>query len=283
MKIISNIDEMRLYAARLVKRGHSIGFVPTMGALHAGHISLVDAAAAADAKVIVSVFVNQVQFAPNEDFNAYPRPIKKDIKLLRSTKKVDCLFTPEAAEMYPEGYASHVALENSMTACLCGVTRPAHFKGVTTVIAKFLNIVNPDRIYLGQKDAQQAMIIIKMMRDLNYRTQAVICPIVREKDGLALSSRNAYLTPEQRNSAPVIFKSLQMVESMVELGERNAETIKKEIRRKIKEENLEIDYVEAVSAADLKPAEQLSGKVLIAAAVFVGKTRLIDNIIIDIP
>jgi pantoate--beta-alanine ligase len=227
--------------------------------------------------------VNQVQFAPNEDFNAYPRPIKKDIKLLRSTKKVDCLFTPEAAEMYPEGYASHVALENSMTACLCGVTRPAHFKGVTTVIAKFLNIVNPDRIYLGQKDAQQAMIIIKMMRDLNYRTQAVICPIVREKDGLALSSRNAYLTPEQRNSAPVIFKSLQMVESMVELGERNAETIKKEIRRKIKEENLEIDYVEAVSAADLKPAEQLSGKVLIAAAVFVGKTRLIDNIIIDIP
>jgi pantoate--beta-alanine ligase len=170
-----------------------------------------------------------------------------------------------------------------MTACLCGVTRPAHFKGVTTVIAKFLNIVNPDRIYLGQKDAQQAMIIIKIMRDLNYRTQAVICPIVREKDGLALSSRNAYLTPEQRNSAPVIFKSLQMVESMVELGERNAETIKKEIRRKIKEENLEIDYVEAVSAADLKPAEQLSGKVLIAAAVFVGKTRLIDNIIIDIP
>jgi pantoate--beta-alanine ligase len=282
MKIISNIDEMRSYTAKLVKRGHSIGFVPTMGALHLGHISLVDAAAA-DSKVIVSIFVNQTQFAPNEDFNAYPRPIKKDIKLLRSTKKVDCLFAPDADEMYPDGFASYVALENSMTTCLCGVTRPTHFKGVTTVIAKFLNIVNPDRIYLGQKDAQQAMIIIKMMKDLNYRTQAVICPIVREKDGLALSSRNAYLTPEQRSSAPIIFKSLQMVESMVELGERNAETIKKEIRRKIKEENLEIDYVEAVSAADLKQAEQLSGKVLIAAAVFVGKTRLIDNIIIDIP
>ncbi len=274
---------MREYSAKLRKRGHTIGFVPTMGALHAGHLSLVEAAARENERVIISIFVNPAQFAPNEDLDAYPRPLKKDIKLLRYLKKADCLFIPEAGDIYPDGYATYVELQNSMVNCLCGLSRPAHFRGVTTIVSKLLNITTPDRIYLGQKDAQQALILEKIIKDMNYPVSAVICPIVREKDGLALSSRNTYLTPEQRNCAPVIYKSLQMAESMIELGERDAEKIKKEIRRKIKEENLEIDYVEAVAYADLRPLENLTGKVLIAAAVFVGKTRLIDNIITDIP
>jgi len=282
MKIITSIDEMRQYAAKLRKRGHTIGFVPTMGALHAGHISLVEAAAGENDRVIVSIFLNPAQFSPNEDLDAYPKPLKKDIKMLRTTKKVDCLFNPAANDVYPDGYATYVELQNSMVNCLCGATRPTHFKGVTTVVSKLLNITRPDRIYLGQKDAQQAFILMKVMSDMNYPTTAVICPIVREKDGLALSSRNAYLTPEQRNCAPIIYRSLQMAESMIELGERDPEIIKKEMRRKIKEENLEIDYVEAVSSGDLKPLEKLSGRVLIAAAVVIGKTRLIDNTIIDI-
>ena len=282
MKIINNISDMYEYSAKLKKRGHTAGFVPTMGALHDGHLSLVDRAALENKKVIVSIFVNPAQFGPGEDFDRYPRPVKKDLKMLKDTRKVDCVFTPDKDSMYPPGSATFVSLENEMTNVLCGASRPGHFKGVTTVVAELLNIVKPDRIYLGQKDAQQAIILSKMMRDMHFSTEPVICPIVREKDGLALSSRNAYLTPEQRDTAPVLYKSLQMAESMVELGERSAETLKKEIRRKIKEAGVEIDYVEAVDAATLAPVSAISGNVLIAAAIFVGKTRLIDNTIITI-
>jgi pantoate--beta-alanine ligase len=281
MKIISTINEMHEYIMKLKHRSHTIGFVPTMGALHEGHMSLIDAADAANEKVIVSIFVNPIQFGPNEDFDKYPKPLKKDIKMLKASKKVDCLFTPDKVMMFPEGTATFVEVQNEMVKGLCGESRPGHFKGVTTIIAKFLNIIRADRIYLGQKDAQQAMIIAKMLKDMDYPTQAVVCPIVREKDGLALSSRNAYLTPEQRDTAPVLYKSLQMAESMIELGERSVEVIKKEMRRKIKEAAVEIDYVEIVEASTLAPVDKIYGRNLIAAAIFVGKTRLIDNTIIS--
>ena len=280
MKTITAIEEMTVYANKLKKRGHTSGFVPTMGALHEGHLSLVEAAAAGNEKVIVSIFVNPTQFLPGEDFEKYPRPVKKDLKMLKDTKKVDCVFMPERASMYPEDAATFVTLENDMTKILCGASRPGHFKGVTTIVAELLNIVKPDNLYLGQKDAQQALILKKMMKDLHYDTQVVLCPIVREKDGLALSSRNMYLTPQERDTAPVLYKSLQMAESMVELGERSAETVKKEIKRKIKDAGVEIDYVETVDPATLTPVDKITGEVLIAAAIFVGKTRLIDNTII---
>jgi pantoate--beta-alanine ligase len=282
MKIISDIKEMREYVLKLKKRGHTIGFVPTMGALHDGHMSLVSAAAADNEYVVVSIFVNSTQFAPGEDFEKYPRPISGDIKMLKATKNCDCLFTPDNALMYPDDYATYIQVENDMPKCLCGVTRPIHFKGVTTVISKFLNIINPDRIYFGQKDAQQSIIVTKMVKDMNYAAEVVVCPIFREKDGLALSSRNIYLTPEQRNTAPVLNKTLQMAESMIELGERSCEVIKKEMRRKLKEGNVVIDYVETVDFVTLKPVDKIAGKVLIAAAIYVGKTRLIDNTIVDI-
>ncbi len=281
MKIIGTLSEMHEYTAKLKKRSHTIGFVPTMGALHEGHMSLVEAADKQNEKVIVSIYVNPSQFGAGEDFEKYPRPIKKDLKMLKASKKVDCVFTPDNAMMYPEGYATYVALENEMTKCLCGITRPEHFKGVTTIVTKLLNIVKPDRLYLGQKDAQQSVVLTKMAADLNYQTEVVVCPIFREKDGLALSSRNMYLTPEERNTAPALYKSLQMAESMIELGEKSCDTLKKEIRRKLKESNIEIDYVEIVDAKTLKPLEKITGSALIAAAIYVGKTRLIDNTIIQ--
>lgn len=282
MKIINDITLMHEYTAKLKKRGFSVGFVPTMGALHEGHMSLVDKASSENTKLIVSIFVNPIQFGPGEDYEKYPRPLKKDLKLLKDSKKVDCVFAPDNSMMYPQGAATYVTVENQMAQSLCGASRPGHFKGVTTIVAELLNIVKPDRIYLGQKDAQQAAILAKMIKDMHYNVEAVICPIVREKDGLAKSSRNAYLTPEQRDTAPVLYKSLQMAESMVELGERSAEIIKKEIRRKIKEAGVEIDYIEAVDAFTLEPVVNISDSVLIAAAIFVGKTRLIDNTIIKI-
>jgi pantoate--beta-alanine ligase len=282
MKVISSIQEMHDYVNKLKRRKHTIGFAPTMGALHEGHLSLMSAAKEGNTKVIASIFVNPTQFAAGEDFEKYPRDVKKDLKLLKSTKKVDCVFTPDVKEIYPTGYAGYVTLENEMTKVLCGATRPGHFKGVTTVVAMFLNIVKPDRLYLGQKDLQQAMILKKMISDLKYPVELVICAIIREKDGLALSSRNMYLNPEERNSAPALHKSLQMAESMVELGERNTQVLIKEIKRKLKEANVEIDYVEVVDPDTLVKKERISDRCAIAAAVYVGKTRLIDNSIIKL-
>ena len=230
----------------------------------------------------MSIFVNPLQFGPNEDFNKYPRNTKKDIKLLRTTKKVNCVFMPEADEMYSSDFATFVQLENQMPKVLCGITRPTHFKGVTTVVCKLLNIVKPDKLYLGQKDMQQAVILKKMIMDLNYKTEVVICPIVREKDGLAMSSRNSYLTPDERNIAPILRKSLQLGESMIELGERDSQTIIKEITRKIKETNAQIDYVEIVDPDTLLKKERIAGRILIAAAIYIGSTRLIDNTLIEL-
>jgi len=259
-----------------------IGFIPTMGALHAGHLSLISASVNACNKVIVSIFINPLQFGQNEDLGKYPRDIKKDLKLLKGTKKVNCVFVPEADEMYPPDYATFINLENEMPKVLCGISRPTHFKGVTTVICKLLNIIKPDKLYLGQKDIQQAIILKKMITDLNYKTDVIICPIIREKDGLAMSSRNIYLTPDERNIAPVLRKSLQIGESMIKLGERDSQKIVKEIKRKIKETNSEIDYVEIVDPHTLLRKERVSDDVLIAAAIYIGKTRLIDNIIVEV-
>ncbi|PKL91592.1 MAG: pantoate--beta-alanine ligase [Candidatus Goldiibacteriota bacterium HGW-Goldbacteria-1] len=284
MKIIRNINEMQKYsdsirrAAR--KTPHVIGFVPTMGYLHEGHLSLVKAAAKESTKVVVSIFVNPAQFGPNEDFSKYPRDEERDLSLLEEIKEVDCVFIPSADEMYPEGYATYLNVENEMTKVLCGLSRPGHFKGVTTVVAKLINAVKPDKMFLGHKDMQQVIILTKMMKDMNYDTGVVICPTAREKDGLALSSRNSYLSPEERNTAPALYKSLQMAESMAELGERDAAVIVREIKRKLKEEKVEIDYVEVVNPYTLEKTDRISGEALIAAAIYVGKTRLIDNTII---
>lgn len=284
MKIIRNINEMQKYsdsirrAAR--KTPHVIGFVPTMGYLHEGHLSLVKAAAKESTKVVVSIFVNPAQFGPNEDFSKYPRDEERDLSLLEEIKEVDCVFIPSADEMYPEGYATYLNVENEMTKVLCGFSRPGHFKGVTTVVAKLINAVKPDKMFLGHKDMQQVIILTKMMKDMNYDTGVVICPTAREKDGLALSSRNSYLSPEERNTAPALYKSLQMAESMAELGERDAAVIVREIKRKLKEEKVEIDYVEVVNPYTLEKIDRISGEALIAAAIYVGKTRLIDNTII---
>jgi pantoate--beta-alanine ligase len=282
MKVISSIQEMHDHVKSLKQRKHTIGFAPTMGALHEGHLSLMSAAKEANSKVIASIFVNPAQFAAGEDLEKYPRVLKADLKLLKNTKKVDCVFTPAAEEIYPEGYASYVELVNEMPKQLCGITRPGHFKGVTTIVAMLLNIVKPDRIYLGQKDLQQAMILAKMIKDLKYPVETVLCPTVREKDGLAMSSRNMYLSPEERNSAPALYKSLQMAESMVELGERNPQELIKEIKRKLKEADVVIDYVEVVDPDTLIKKERISHRSAIAAAVYIGKTRLIDNTIIKL-
>jgi len=282
MKIITAIQEMHDYISRLKRRGHAIGFVPTMGALHAGHMSLFAAAAAGNEKVVASIFVNPAQFAAGEDFEKYPRDIKKDLKMLKESKNVHCVFTPDAKDIYPESYATYVELAGEMPKIMEGITRPTHFKGVTTIIAKLLNIVKPGMIYLGQKDLQQAVILKKMIKDLDYPAQAVICPVIREKDGLAMSSRNVYLTPEQRNSAPVLYKSLQMAQSMIELGERDAEVLVKEIKRKLKDENVEIDYVEVVDPDTLAKKERISDSTAIVAVIYVGKIRLIDNVVIEL-
>jgi len=283
MKIISSIDEMQEYCAKLRSSAKnakfSIGFVPTMGYLHEGHLSLMKEAAARDSKVIASIFVNPTQFAPNEDLSAYPRDSERDIKMMKDLKCVDCVFMPDAKDMYPEGFATYVANESSLTKVLCGLSRPSHFKGVTTVVSKLLNIVNPHALYLGQKDYQQAVIIKRMVKDLNFGCRVEICPIIREKDGLAMSSRNKYLTPDERAAAPVIYRALQMAESMIEIGERDPQAVIREIRRKIKEEKAEPDYVEVVNTETLEPVTSISGEVLVAVAAFFGKTRLIDNTI----
>ena len=282
MKVISSIQEMHEYVNKLKWRKHTTGFAPTMGALHEGHLSFMAAAKQANEKVVASIFVNSAQFSPGEDFEKYPRDVKKDLKLLKNSKNVDCVFTPDPKEIYPEGYGTYVELENEMPKVLCGAARPGHFKGVTTIVAMLLNIVKPGRLYLGQKDLQQAVILKKMIADLKYPVETVVCPIVREKDGLALSSRNMYLNPDERNFAPALYKSLQMAESMVELGERDAQVLVKEIKRKLKEANVEIDYVEVVDPDTLMKKDRISNRSAIAAAIYVGKTRLIDNTIIKL-
>lgn len=276
MKVIKIISEMKSFRKALPE---PVGLVPTMGYLHEGHISLVRQAKKDNASVVVSVFVNPTQFSPGEDFETYPRDLEGDVELLEE-EGVDAVFAPEADEMYPANFSSRVEV-TGITQKLEGNCRPGHFRGVTTVVNKLFNIVRPDRAYFGQKDAQQAVIIKKMVADLNMNLEVITCPIVREMDGLALSSRNIYLNPRERQASTVLYRSLMLAQNLYAQGERDAEIIRKEIVRLIKTEELaRIDYVSIADPATLDELDEITGKALVSMAVKFGKTRLIDNVIL---
>lgn len=281
MQIITSIQEMQAEAERLRLQGQRIGFVPTMGYLHEGHLSLVRTARQHADVVIMSIFVNPTQFGPTEDYTEYPRNFDRDVALAAS---VGChiVFNPTVNDIYPENYLTYVEVEK-ITDVLCGRSRPTHFRGVTTIVAKLFHIVKPHVAVFGQKDAQQALVIQRMVRDLNFDIQIVVAPIVREKDGLAMSSRNIYLTPEQRQQAVALYQALMMAKSLIEKGERKAQVIKDYMRRHIERlAAATIDYIEIVDTTHLQPLAVLQGEVLIALAVKIGKPRLIDNIIVTI-
>lgn len=280
MQIISTIKDMHALSRALMAEDKTIGFVPTMGALHEGHLSLVRRSKAENDATVVSIFVNPTQFGPNEDFLKYPREVEKDIDKL-STQEVDTIFIPVEREMYPEGFSASINI-GSIGEILCGASRPGHFNGVAAVVAKLFNIVMPDRAYFGQKDFQQTVIINKLVRDLNFSVDIVVCPTIRESDGLAMSSRNSYLNSGERKAAAILFKALKLGEELiVSDGIVNAVLIKEEMRKLIHSEPLAaIDYAEIVTA-NLKEVEKIKLPVAICLAVKIGKTRLIDNMIIE--
>lgn len=281
MKKITEIKEMKILVRELKSQDKTIGFVPTMGYLHEGHLSLVRESVQSADVTVVSIFVNPTQFGPREDFKDYPRNVNRDIELLKK-EGVHYLFYPNSEEMYPHGYKTYVQVQG-LQEKLCGRSRPEHFKGVCTVVLKLFNIVDPDMAFFGQKDAQQAVILSKMVKDLNLDVEIEILPIVRDEDGLALSSRNEYLNSKERRAALALHRSLQEAKRMIETGERKAAVIIKEMEEIIKKEALaKIDYIEMVDLDELNPVKIIKGKVLLALAVFVGKTRLIDNMIIKI-
>lgn len=277
MEVVNKVEKLRSRIKNFKAEGKSVGFVPTMGYLHEGHLSLVRRARKENDVVVVSIFVNPTQFAPGEDFERYPRDVERDKSLLEK-EEVDILFIPSVEEMYPEGFSTYVEVLN-LTEGLCGAKRPGHFRGVTTVVSKLFNIVMPDRAYFGKKDYQQLKVIERMVKDLNFPVEVVGCPIVREPDGLAMSSRNVYLSVEERTAATVLYKSLLLAKEYYEKGGRNAKDLKSKITSFINKEPLvkKIDYVEIVDGETLQPVEKLYPGVLIALAVFIGNARLIDN------
>jgi pantoate--beta-alanine ligase len=277
MKIIKTISEMRELRKTLPE---PVGFVATMGYLHEGHISLVRKAKEENASVMVSIFVNPTQFGPNEDFEKYPRDIDGDLEILEE-EGVDAVFAPEADEIYPKDFNSRVEVIG-ITQKLEGNCRPGHFRGVTTIVNKLFNIVTPNKAYFGQKDAQQAIVINKMVKDLNMNLEVITCPTIREPDGLAMSSRNVYLRPEDRQSATVLYRALMLAKDLYQQGERNAETVRTEMVRLIKtEEPARIDYVSVADPVTLDELDEISGKALVSLAVKFYKTRLIDNIVLE--
>ena len=279
MKIVSTVEEVRAEVKRWREEGLTVGLVPTMGYLHEGHKSLIDKAVEQNDKVVVSVFVNPIQFGPTEDLATYPRDLQRD-SVLCENAGADLIFHPEKEDMYFDDFCTYIDMEN-LTKGLCGKTRPTHFRGVCTVVGKLFNIVQPDRAYFGQKDAQQLAVIRRMVRDLNFNLEIIGCPIVREEDGLAKSSRNTYLSPEERQAATILHKGLTKGEELVRGGEKNAATVVNAIREVIETEPLaKIDYVEMVDFDNIQPVETIEGTVLTAVAVYIGKTRLIDNFIV---
>ena len=282
MKIIKDIESLRLWVAKEKQFGHTIGFVPTMGFLHEGHLSLVKSAKAETDCVVVSIFVNPTQFGPGEDLDAYPRDFEGDQKKLEN-EGVDVLFYPSVEEMYPQGFNTYVTVEGSITKALCGRSRPTHFKGVTTVVNKLFSMVEPHKAFFGQKDAQQVAVIQKMVRDLNMNLEIVACPIQREADGLAMSSRNAYLSEDQRKDALVLYESLKLAKEMIEKGQRKSIKIIESMVDKIKSVDYAIiDYIEIVDPYTLEAVEVIEGEILIALAVKIGKPRLIDNMKLEV-
>jgi pantoate--beta-alanine ligase len=281
MKICETIDEMRRECRSARDRGLRLGFVPTMGALHEGHLSLVRAARESCQFVTASIFVNPTQFGPSEDLARYPRSFAQDCAMLEKAK-VDIVFAPSVGEMYPAGAVSWVTVEG-LSDKLDGRSRPGHFRGVATVVAKLFHIVEPDAAFFGQKDAAQVAIIRKMVRDLNFSVQVVACPIVREADGLAMSSRNVYLNPEERKQALVLHRALLRVEEVWESGEHNAGKLLEVGRGEVaKETGVRLDYFEIVDADSLEPVKSAGSGVLVALAAWVGSTRLIDNLILEV-
>jgi len=279
MRLVHTIAEMKKIVNDILKSGKSIGFVPTMGYLHKGHLSLVEAARKENDVVVVSIFVNPTQFGPNEDYSRYPRDLERDLRLLEPIG-VDYVFNPSVEEMYPAMYSTYVE-EVELSKYLCGASRPGHFRGVCTVVTKLFNIVKPTKAYFGQKDAQQFRVLKRMVRDLNMDVEMIEMPIVREEDGLAMSSRNVYLNPEERKEATRLYKSLLKAKELIESGERDVQKIKSEMLKILDHPLLKVDYVEVVDEETLRPVEKIERKVIVALAVFVGKARLIDNMIFE--
>lgn len=276
MKIITKIQGVRQQVKIWKQAGFSVGFVPTMGYLHEGHASLIEKAHAENDKVIVSDFVNPMQFGPSEDLASYPRDIERDNKISEAAG-ADCIFHPDADEMYFPDFSSFVDM-TQLTEELCGKSRPIHFRGVCTVVSKLFNIVNPDRAYFGEKDAQQLAVIRHMVQDLNFDVEVVGCPIIREDDGLAKSSRNSYLSSEERQAAVVLNTSLNQIRNKIQAGEHNVATLLTTLSQQISSEPLaKIDYLEIVDSRSLKPVTEINDDILVAIAVYIGKTRLIDN------
>lgn len=276
MILVNTLEEL-WQALRLLDR--PLGLVPTMGYLHDGHLSLVRRAREECASVAVSIFVNPTQFGPNEDLARYPRDLKRDLNLLESAG-ADLVWTPSNEVMYPPGFQTWVTVEH-LTLPLEGAMRPGHFRGVTTIVSKLFNAIRPEKAYFGQKDAQQAAVIRQMTRDLSYPTEIVVCPTVREPDGLAMSSRNSYLNPEERRAAAVLFRALRAAEAAYQTGERDAETLRRRMRETLAAEPLaRVQYVSCADYDTLQELDTVSGKALLSMAVFIGNTRLIDNLVL---
>ena len=280
MEVVKATESVRILVKAARSENIRIGLVPTMGALHIGHISLIEAAAKECDFVVVSIFVNPTQFGPDEDYEKYPRPLEADLKVCEKAG-VDAVFTPTPEQMYPSENITWVNVEK-LTKTLCGRSRPGHFRGVTTVCAKLFNIVAPDVAFFGQKDAQQAIVIKRMVADLNMPLKIVICPTVREPSGLAVSSRNQYLTDQQKQDAASIYKSLMKCEEMIKAGTKEAGAIISEMKKLLEQiPSIEIEYVSIVDSQTLQSIDRIAGKILAAVAVRIGPARLIDNILVD--
>jgi len=281
MKIVNKVRQMQVLSDKFKKEGKKIAFVPTMGYFHKGHLSLMERGRELADILVISIFVNPIQFGPGEDFREYPRDLERDLSLAEGVG-VDVVFIPEAEEMYPPDYQTYLEV-TGLTQHLCGLFRPGHFRGVTTVVAKLFNIVKPDIALFGLKDYQQYIVIKRMVRDLNYDIEVVGCPIIREEDGLAMSSRNKYLTPEQRKSALCLYQGIKLAERLVREGQRDAKIIIKEVIDYIESKPYtQIDYVKICHPETLDDLEYLNDKALLALAVRVGKARLIDNTILEV-
>lgn len=280
MREISGLGEMHIYSLKAKAHGKTVGFVPTMGALHEGHLSLVAEARKRSEVVVVSIFVNPIQFGPSEDFSRYPRNLRRDKKLLKNFD-VDVLFRPEASAVFPDGFRTFVEVEG-ISKRMCGRSRPTHFRGVTTILAKLFNIVSPDIAFFGEKDFQQQLIVKRMARDLNFPIEIVSLPTVREYDGLAMSSRNANLSPRERKSAAVLYRALSLAQREIKKGEKDINKLLFRMRALIgSEPAIRLDYLYAVDPETLEEVKKVKGKMLFALAGYLGKARLIDNILLD--
>jgi len=281
MKMVQTVFEVRAGVARARARGARVGLVPTMGALHEGHLSLIRRAREDTDFVVVSIFLNPTQFGPDEDLEEYPRTPEAD-RAAAEEAGTDLLFAPSTEEMYPEGFCTYVEVTGQMTARLCGASRPGHFRGVATVVTKLLNQVRPDLAFFGQKDAQQVAVIKRMVRDLDMPVRVVVCPTVRESDGLAMSSRNRYLSPEEREQATVLHKALERAQALFAAGQTETGGLKEAIRAVISQAPAaKVDYVDVVDAETMAPLTVVDRPALVALAVFVGRTRLIDNTVLQ--